>query len=506
LEENKERWKVRKKLEEQGRLETEKQDRLEKSRQKKQQPGRKECSRRLEEKKRLEGKQKMKSDLWKQRRERDGRLVTVWKEIKNKTDITLDTSSQHSYPSQVEEDHWMEEITLTDQERIKLEEFESSILNNSGADLQQGTSSPQVGPVTSQIMPPTDSLGSSYVRWSVPQPASPTPHQQLFPTYKINGPQTPEDQDEPEHALISQGSSKPEQAPASQGSSDSHNPPNHEDENPASQESSHLNCHPEQKTPEDDDADEQEQATNNPRSSTVPNLVSHPIKLEEDICTQPAARPSQETPTPDCCTLATSPAPHSAGTIIPVIRSVAHPCQPAPASPLSIPMLTIVSKSVRKQQPQTRTWPPAGASSSIPDHFSQPVSRKQPGPIPDIVSQSVSQKQPPARTWPPVRTKTPPSTATYPARTSTMTTLRSCSKTTSCQPVVWQELKRENDGKINMICVEDFGLRLTTRRKKIETQTTKNQPTQALHELETARVKKTSPVQTESAKRRLNQR
>ena len=41
----------------------------------------------------------MKSDLWKQRRERDGRLVTVRKEIKNKTDITLDTSSQHSYPS-----------------------------------------------------------------------------------------------------------------------------------------------------------------------------------------------------------------------------------------------------------------------------------------------------------------------------------------------------------------------------------------------------------------------
>ena len=49
-------------------------------------PGRKETkpeySRRMEEKKRLEGKQMMKSNLWKQRREKDGRLISIWKELR----------------------------------------------------------------------------------------------------------------------------------------------------------------------------------------------------------------------------------------------------------------------------------------------------------------------------------------------------------------------------------------------------------------------------------------
>ena len=39
------------------------------------------ASRRLGEKRRLEGKQKLKSGFWKQRREKDGRIVEVWREL-----------------------------------------------------------------------------------------------------------------------------------------------------------------------------------------------------------------------------------------------------------------------------------------------------------------------------------------------------------------------------------------------------------------------------------------
>ena len=215
LEENRERWMARKKEEEeQRRLETEKQDRLKKAGNKKQQSERKlkesltntkkketklECSRRLEEKKKLDGKLKMRSELWKQRREKDGKLVRVWKEMKKETDRTLDIRGNNSHSSHAEDDPWMEEITLTDQERTKLEELEkwyqtphtppyktppSNICNITGANMPQGTSSRQVGPVTNPIMPPTTSLGSSYEIWSVSQSESPHPPANIFQLIK----------------------------------------------------------------------------------------------------------------------------------------------------------------------------------------------------------------------------------------------------------------------------------------------------------------------------------
>ena len=43
-----------------------------------------EATRRLEEKKKLEGKLRMRPELWRQRRERDGKLIRVWKEVAKK--------------------------------------------------------------------------------------------------------------------------------------------------------------------------------------------------------------------------------------------------------------------------------------------------------------------------------------------------------------------------------------------------------------------------------------
>ena len=87
----------------------------------------------------------MKSNLWKQRREQDGRLATVWKEIKKKKeDVTEEnqpkgipgTSPQEESESIPQEDpsngdQWLEELTLTEAERIKLLELEQWWLETS---------------------------------------------------------------------------------------------------------------------------------------------------------------------------------------------------------------------------------------------------------------------------------------------------------------------------------------------------------------------------------------
>ena len=90
-------------------------------------------------KKRLEGTKLMKSNLWKQRREQDGRLVTVWKEIKKKrkedgTEENQPKGRQGTSPQEEQEpipqedtsngDLWLEELILTEAERIKLLELE----------------------------------------------------------------------------------------------------------------------------------------------------------------------------------------------------------------------------------------------------------------------------------------------------------------------------------------------------------------------------------------------
>ena len=112
-------------------------------------------------------------------------------------------------------------------------------------------------------MPPTPSLGSSYVTWSVSQPES-HPTSQHPSIYRKNGPQTPEDQDDPEQALTNQLSCEDEQ--------DTTKPDSSTVTPHVSQESSHVTSQPEQKTQEKEDA--LEQGTINPESSAVTPLVS----------------------------------------------------------------------------------------------------------------------------------------------------------------------------------------------------------------------------------------
>ena len=99
--ENKTKWMERSEMERVERLEKDKQERLEMARMRKGRSMAKNMNiktkpksnevgtskgrmENMENKKRLEGTKLMKSNLWKQRREQDGRLVTVWKEIKKK--------------------------------------------------------------------------------------------------------------------------------------------------------------------------------------------------------------------------------------------------------------------------------------------------------------------------------------------------------------------------------------------------------------------------------------
>ena len=144
MEGNRKTWLERKEAENLRRLEEEKMDRLEMARLKKtksrnnageeeiqdshvkkKKETKEDYTRRMEEKKRLEGKQKMKSDLWKQRREKDGRLVCVWKSVKQKEeDDETNKEQRHSSLQEGTEDPWLEEIVLTQTERKKLSELE----------------------------------------------------------------------------------------------------------------------------------------------------------------------------------------------------------------------------------------------------------------------------------------------------------------------------------------------------------------------------------------------
>ena len=85
----------------------------------------------MEEKRRLEGKQMMKSNLWKQRREKDGRLINIWQELKTECGENR-RMEEGNEPSRVERDGkaadlenpWLEELILTESERTKLMELE----------------------------------------------------------------------------------------------------------------------------------------------------------------------------------------------------------------------------------------------------------------------------------------------------------------------------------------------------------------------------------------------
>ena len=153
LEENKTIWKERREWEKRERLEQEKDERLEMAKRKKEdyrktrtvshkvtRGGKKEVKAKLESRKRLEGISLMKSNMWKQRREKDGRLVTVCKEIKRKMTeeegIKEDQPQGRQETSQEEdqetslqinedmEDNWLAELLLTEDDRRKLKEME----------------------------------------------------------------------------------------------------------------------------------------------------------------------------------------------------------------------------------------------------------------------------------------------------------------------------------------------------------------------------------------------
>ena len=206
MQENKDKWLERKEEENLKRLEIEKQERLalvghkkgqrarmiqENENKKKKKETKLESSRRLEEKKRLEGKQRMKSGLWKQRREKDGSLVNIWKELK--TEHEQENGNGNS--SQVEEeDPWMEEIILTVKERKKLIELEkwyltSYKLTNHDISSNQppGTSSHEdQKEIPTDAATPQVSQTSSKISTSVSQSDS--------PTYEITKPQPQEEQ------------------------------------------------------------------------------------------------------------------------------------------------------------------------------------------------------------------------------------------------------------------------------------------------------------------------
>ena len=154
LEENKTRWLERRESEKQKILEIEKEDRLQQAKnnkwkEKQRKETKPEYSRRLEEEQRLKGKQKMMSNLWKQRREADGRLVTTWNVMKKK--LTGDQEEENScmFASHEEGDDrtgtdtepWEEEIVLSETERRKLTELEEWYAEHWKKNQPGGTSS-----------------------------------------------------------------------------------------------------------------------------------------------------------------------------------------------------------------------------------------------------------------------------------------------------------------------------------------------------------------------------
>jgi hypothetical protein len=97
---------------------------------------------------------KMRSELRRQRREKDRRLVKVWKEMKK---VWKETSHEE------EDDPWMEELVQTDEERAALQELEKWYL---GIDTNHFTS--RKGP--SQVGPDNSPRQSNHKEGEKPRP------------------------------------------------------------------------------------------------------------------------------------------------------------------------------------------------------------------------------------------------------------------------------------------------------------------------------------------------
>ena len=71
---------------------------------------------RMENEKEKAGKLAMRSKLWRHRREKDGKLVEIWRQAKETLDRDLAENE--------DDDPWIEDIILTDEERRNLQQLE----------------------------------------------------------------------------------------------------------------------------------------------------------------------------------------------------------------------------------------------------------------------------------------------------------------------------------------------------------------------------------------------
>ena len=203
-EENRERWLERRRKENLRRLEDEKREAATTSHHKQTQADRKykedlsklkkketkpEYSRRMEEKTRLEGKQRMNSNLRKQRREQDGRLVSIWKELKaeeetnNKGDGNQKSCQEEEERSTEDiEDPWLEDINLTEAERSKLMELEQWYLTSYRS---TNLANPSESPANIGIQPPgRSSLQDQTYKKHPTRPETEPAPKQVTPTQK----------------------------------------------------------------------------------------------------------------------------------------------------------------------------------------------------------------------------------------------------------------------------------------------------------------------------------
>ena len=100
--------------------------------------------RRLEDEKMKAGKLKMRSELWRQRRGKDGRLVRVWKEVEKSRENSC--LVEH-------EDPWMEEFIFTVEERTALQELENwyqTVRSLNNFSISSGVSSQDVPETTTR--------------------------------------------------------------------------------------------------------------------------------------------------------------------------------------------------------------------------------------------------------------------------------------------------------------------------------------------------------------------
>ena len=83
-----------------------------------------ECTRRLETERKLKGLQKMKSDLWKQRRHKDQMIRDSWMQVRRTAEIEAVVTETSLDEEAGFEEWWKEELTLTEEDRKKLQELE----------------------------------------------------------------------------------------------------------------------------------------------------------------------------------------------------------------------------------------------------------------------------------------------------------------------------------------------------------------------------------------------